>query len=98
MQGVKESLHSYIDRYMQVTIEVEGGEEALQCWIFENGLLRDHPLCTKLGGNKVKTTQEMLRLAQPYMNMEGKLNTHFDNPTSTTDTNFDHPPRKESCR
>lgn len=62
MQGNKESLRSYIDQITQVEMEVEGTKESLQCWFFENDLLRDHPFRTKLGKKKVKTTQEMSNL------------------------------------
>lgn len=40
----------------------------------------------------------MLSLAQPYMALEEKMNTRFDNPTSTTDVNLDCPSGNESQR
>lgn len=58
MQGARESLRSYIDRFSHVVVEVEGAEEALQCWIFENGLLLDDPFYTKLGKKKIKTSHK----------------------------------------
>lgn len=38
----------------------------------------------------------MLNLDQPYIMLEEKLNTHFDNQTSTANENFEPPLRKES--
>lgn len=49
MQGENESLQTYINQSTQVEMEVDGAEEAFQCWIFKNGLLRNHPSRTKLG-------------------------------------------------
>lgn len=45
----KESLQSYIDRFMQVVVKVERVEEGLKCWILKNALLRDNPFWKKLG-------------------------------------------------
>lgn len=53
--------------FTQVTVEVEGAEEGLKYWIFENGLLRDCPFRLKIGMKKVKTTQETLSMAESYM-------------------------------
>lgn len=72
--GKKEILRSYVDHFTQVVIEVEGDEEGLKCWIFKNGLLKDHPFRLNLGRKKVKVTQEKLRIVDSYMILEGKLN------------------------
>ena len=95
IQGKKESPQSYIEQFTYVIIEVLGAEEGLKCWIFENGLLRDHPFKLKIGRKKVRTTQEMLSMARSYTILEEKLNTHFDNPVFVN-TKSIHPARKES--
>lgn len=43
-QGAKESIQSYIDRLIQVVVEVGvgGSEESLKCWIFKNSLKQDN--------------------------------------------------------
>lgn len=38
----------------------------------------------------------MLNLTQPYIKLEEKLNTHFDNPTSAADASSDRTLGKES--
>lgn len=98
MKGGKKNLQSYIDRFTWVVVDVEGTEVAIQCWIFENGLFRDHHFRTKLGEWKVLMTQDILNLAQAYITLEEKLITCFDNPTSTINTTSNHPSRKESHR
>lgn len=66
IQEKKESLWSYIDRFTLVSVEVEGAEESLKCWIFENDLLWNHPFRLKLGRKGTKTTQEMVSMAKSY--------------------------------
>lgn len=48
MQGPEDNIRSYIDRFIQVMVEVEGVEETLKCLIFENDILRDNPFHTKI--------------------------------------------------
>lgn len=52
MKETQESLWSYIDQFTQLSVEVEGTEESLKCWIFQNGLLCDHPFYTKVKKEK----------------------------------------------
>lgn len=93
----KKSLWSQINQFTLLAVEVDGTDVTLQCRIFENNLLCDHPFCTKLRKKNVKMTQEMLNLAQPYMTLEEKMTTRFDNPNSYIDASSDRPSRKESC-
>lgn len=95
IRGKKESLQSYIVWFMQVIVEVEGVREGLQCWIFENDLLRDHSFRLKIRRKKVKTTQEMLTMDESYMLLEEKLKMHFDILTSI-ETQSIHRDKKES--
>lgn len=43
-------------------------------------------------------TQEMLNLAQPCVTLKEKLNTRFDNPTSSIDICLEHPVEKDPRR
>lgn len=65
---------------MLVAFEFKGPGESLQCWIFEKGLIREHPFKLNIGRKKAKTIQEMLTMLEPYMLLEEKLNMHFENP------------------
>lgn len=62
-----------------------------------NDLLCDYPFTLKIGSKKVKTTQDMLSMAQSYMILEEKLNIWFNNP-SLVDTNYSLPSEKELHR
>lgn len=62
---------------------MEGAQEGIQCWIFENGLLKDHPFRKKLWKRNVKFVLEMLTMVEPFMILEEKLTTRFNNPAST---------------
>lgn len=95
VQGKKESLRYYIDNFTQASNEVERTKEGLKCWIFENGLLRDHTFWMKIGRKKVRTTQEIVSMAQSYIILEEKLNMRFDNHIFV-DTNFMRPTGKDS--
>lgn len=48
MQGPEDNIQSYIDRFIQVVVEVKGVKETLKCLIFENDLLHDNPFHTKI--------------------------------------------------
>lgn len=82
VQEKKESLRSYIDWFTQVIVKVNGGKGAFLCWIFENGLLRDHSSRSKIWRKKVKTIQVMLNMEESYILLEEKLSTRFENSTS----------------
>lgn len=73
----------YIDGFTHISIEVDGAQECLQCWIFENNLLSDHSFKKKLGMRKVKYVQEMLTMVEPFMLLEENLATCLDNPMSS---------------
>lgn len=66
-------MRSYIDRFTQILIEVDGAQEGLQCWIFENDLLSAHSFRKKLGKRKVKYVQKILIMAEPFMIIEENL-------------------------
>lgn len=88
VQGKKKRLKSYFDHFTQVIVEVEGAKEYLKYLILYNDLMRDLPL-------KVRTTQEIMNIAQPYMILEEKLNMQFDNLTSV-DVNSSRPAIRDS--
>lgn len=66
----KESLWSYINQFTQFSIEVDMAQEGMQCWIFENDLLSDHPFRQKMGKRKVKYVHNMLAMVEPFMILE----------------------------
>lgn len=80
--GKKESLRSYIDCFTQLVVELDGGEEGLKCWIFENVPLLDSSFIQKLGHREDGIVKEILNKAQTFINFEEKLNARFDNPTA----------------
>lgn len=82
-------------RFTQILIEVDGAQEGLQCWIFENDLLSAHSFRQNLGKRKVKYVQKILIMVEPFMIIEEKLTTRYDNPTSS-EYHSDHPSGKES--
>lgn len=90
VQGKKKHLKSYFDHFTQVIVKVEGAKDYLKCLIFQNDLRRDLPL-------KVRTTQEMMNMAQSYMILQEKLNIQFNNLTSV-DVNSSCPTIRDSHR
>lgn len=60
---------------MQVMVEVKGATKGLKCWIFENDLLQDNPFRQKLGRREVHTMQEMVNMAQSFINLKENMNT-----------------------
>lgn len=90
----RKTVQSYTNWFTQVDVELEGDEEGLKCWIFENDLLGDYPFKSKIGRKRVRTTQEMMNMVQSYMILEEKLNKWFDNPTYV-DTNSSRSASKE---
>lgn len=57
---MNEILRAYIDHFMQVVVEVEGVDESLKCWIFENDMLWDNPFRKKLGRKETCTKDELM--------------------------------------
>lgn len=88
---------SYIDQFTQVSIDIEGTQKGHPCWIFENGLPRDHPFRKNLGERKVKPLQEMLAMAKPFFILKEKLSMCFHN-FAFTDSHSNLTVKKESHR
>lgn len=81
---------SHIDQFIQGVIKVEGVEEGLNYWIFDNGLLRNQIFRLKIEKKKVRTPLEMLSMALSYMILEEKQNTRFNN-IASVDTRSRYP-------
>ncbi|XP_050290483.1 uncharacterized protein LOC126728741 [Quercus robur] len=71
-QGEKETLRSYVKRFIQETLEVDEGDDKVQLTTFKAGL-RSRDLVASLAKNPPKTMAEMLLKAQKCMNAEDAL-------------------------
>lgn len=72
---MNEILRAYIDHFMQVVVELEGVDESLKCWIFENDMFWDNLFRKNLGRKEACTTDELMIRAQSFINLEENLNT-----------------------
>jgi hypothetical protein len=56
IQDKKETLREYVERFTRVDVEVQGAQDGLNCFIFENNLRNDCKFKEELG---LPTTKDM---------------------------------------
>jgi hypothetical protein len=73
VQGKKETLREYIERFTRTAVDVKDSDDKLLCWIFKKGLKPDSMFKEKLGLEAPLNMHDLLTRAQPYINYEEKL-------------------------
>ena len=71
-QGEKETLRSYVKRFIRETLEVDEADDKVQLTTFKAGL-RSRDLMASLAKNPPRTMAEMLLKARKYMNAEDTM-------------------------
>ena len=71
-QGEKETLRSYVKRFIQETLEVDEVDDKVQLMTFKVGL-KSREFVASLVKNPPKTMAKMLLKAQKYMNAKDAL-------------------------
>ena len=71
-QGEKETLRSYVKRFIRETLEVDEADDMVQLTTFKAGL-KSRDFVVSLAKNPPKTMAKLLMKAQKYMNTEDTL-------------------------
>lgn len=72
VQGKKETLREYVERFIREGVEVQGAQDSLKCFIFENNLCDDCKFKEELGLRAARDMSDLLMSAQPYIKYKEK--------------------------